>query len=74
MAAAFSLGDKVRIVKGTILSATRHDLEGRVGEVTAIVRDGTTLERITVAYDGTIEFTGIYAGMFFKASDPCVFR
>jgi hypothetical protein len=35
-----------------------------VGNVTELVLDGTSLERITVAYDGSVEFVGMYAGVF----------
>lgn len=47
-----------------MLWTPREDLGERFGNVTAVVFDGTSLERITVAYDGAVEFTGIYAGIF----------
>ena len=60
----FQVGDHVRLTRDTMLWTAREDLRGKSGDVTAIVFDGTSLERITVAYDGVIEFKGIYAGIF----------
>ena len=60
----FRVGDHVKLARETMLWTARPDLRERTGAVTAIVCDGTALERITVAYNGVTEFTGIYAGIF----------
>jgi hypothetical protein len=62
--ACFKIGDRVRLAKGTMLCSTRDELDGALGTVTALVDDGTRLERITVVYDGGTELRGIYAGIF----------
>lgn len=66
----FKVGDRVRLTKGTMLWTSRPDLKEKSGEVTALVDDGTKLERITVAFDGAVEFEGIYAGVFDRMDAP----
>lgn len=50
-----------------MLWTARTELRGKTGDVTDVVFDGTSLERITVSYDGVVEFTGMYAGLFDRA-------
>lgn len=60
----FNVGDKVQIIKGTLLWGANQDLKDKVGVVTDLVDDGTSITRITVEYDGIERFTGIAADQF----------
>jgi 4-hydroxy-3-methylbut-2-en-1-yl diphosphate synthase IspG/GcpE len=60
----FRVGDWVKISGGSMLATSRPDLAHKVGSVKELVVDGTSLERITVDYDGSVEFVAIYAGVF----------
>jgi len=66
----FQVGDRVKLSPDTMLWTARTELRELTGDVIDLVFDGTSLERITVAYDGVREFTGMYAGLFDRVSLP----
>jgi transcriptional regulator with XRE-family HTH domain len=65
----FRAGDRVRLRRGTTIWAQYHDLKDSVGTVRAVVNDGTSMKRITVAYGEDEIFTGIDANLFEFARD-----
>lgn len=57
-------GVKVRLVNGTSVWGQYQHLKDKAGEVTALVNDGTSMPRISVAYDGEPVFVGMDTGFF----------
>ena len=63
------VGDKVRLRPGTPGWAQHANLRGKVGEVVALVDEGTSLHRITVAFDAWRLPPGMYEEHFEKVAD-----
>lgn len=57
------VGDKVRLRAGTLLWGENQRLRDQIAEVVAIVDDGTPIHRVSIAYDGVMQFEGIDAGL-----------
>jgi hypothetical protein len=64
-----AVGDKVRLKLGTPGWAQHASLRDSVGEVMALVDDGTSLHRITVAFDGWRLPPGMYEEHFEKVDE-----
>ena len=62
---AFEIGDKVKMINQ--LQAETRGVWGVVGVVTAIIEDGTSLERITVEFPDAKPVEGMACGQFEKA-------
>lgn len=62
------VGDKVRLKPGSPAWAQNESLRGQVGEVMALVDDGTSLHRITMAFNGWRLPPGFYEEHFEKVA------
>ena len=63
------VGDQVRLKPGTPGWAQHANLRDKIGEVVALVDDGTSLHRITVAFDGWRLPPGMYEEHFEKVAE-----
>lgn len=63
------VGDRVRLRPGTAGWAQHANLRNQVGEVVALVDDGTQLHRITVAFNGWRLPPGMYEEHFEKVTE-----
>ena len=63
------VGDTVRLKPGTPGWAQHESHRDKVGEVVALVDDGTSLHRITVAFDGWRLPPGMYEEHFEKVAE-----
>lgn len=65
--AGLQIGDRVKLVAGTLAWSGEVALQGKIGEVIECPDDGTAMKRFTVRFPGGRLLIGREAGLFERA-------